>query len=287
MQVVEPLPEIPPMSWHPLRERLSDREGTLDQDLMNVGLSPHPRVVLAVEGESEEVHAPRVWKALGYPDAPELMRFLKLGGVDKNLQKVAALAAAPLIAGRKTEDTWELIKPPTCLMVAVDPEGRYFAPNKVDATRQSILNEIKSVLKAQGAKTTDKELDHLVKIRTWSESCYEFAHFTDDELADGIRVIHQTSNNLTRDELIASLAEVRARRGTKNEKTDIKAVWERWSYKPSKVDLARELWPVLQRKIDQLQAGENVTPPEIVEVVEQAYFTAQSWRYETFVLTAS
>jgi len=31
------------------------------------------------------------------PDAPELLRLLMLGGVDRDLEKVAALAAAPLI----------------------------------------------------------------------------------------------------------------------------------------------------------------------------------------------
>ena len=88
------------MAWHPLHERLSFRYHTLDEDLTSLGISPHPRVVLAVEGETEEVHAPRVWELLGYPDAPELMRLLKLGGVDRDLEKVAALAAAPLVSGR-------------------------------------------------------------------------------------------------------------------------------------------------------------------------------------------
>jgi hypothetical protein len=98
---VEPLPEINSrLGWHPLHERLSFRRDTLDQNLMHLKISPHPRVVLAVEGDSEEVHAPKIWKALEYPDAPELIRVLNLGGTDRDMQKVAALAAAPLV-GRK------------------------------------------------------------------------------------------------------------------------------------------------------------------------------------------
>ena len=93
----EPLPDIPSVAWHPLHERLSYRDRTLDEDLTYLGISPHPRVVLAVEGATEEVHAPLVWNALDYPDAPELMRLLRLGGVDRDLEKVAALAAAPLV----------------------------------------------------------------------------------------------------------------------------------------------------------------------------------------------
>jgi len=56
------------MNWHPLCDRLSTRDQTLDEDLMDLGLSPHPRVVLAVEGETEEVHVPLV----GHSDIPTL-----------------------------------------------------------------------------------------------------------------------------------------------------------------------------------------------------------------------
>jgi hypothetical protein len=109
----EPLPDIPRNGWHPLHERLSYRGQTLDEDLMHLGISPHPRVVLAVEGESEQAHVPQIWKELDYPDAPELLRLLMLGGVDRDLEKVAALAAAPLV-GQKApsqKPAWLLIKP--------------------------------------------------------------------------------------------------------------------------------------------------------------------------------
>lgn len=284
---VPPLPEPSGWGFHPLRERISHRDSTLDEDLISLGVSPHPRVVLAVEGESEEVHVPRIWAELGYRDAPELMRVLRLDGVDRDLQKVAALAAAPLVTGLQGDNHWGLRKPPTCLMVAVDPEGIYFAPNKVDKTRANILSEIRNVLKAQGAKTTDEELGQLVRIHTWSEaSCYEFAHFDDVEIAEALIAVDTGINGLSREELVARVAEIRGRYGTKNEKRDIKYVWERWNRKPSKVDLARELWPALQRKIQQCRAGENTSVPEIVSVVEQAHATAQHWRYPTFVLSA-
>ena len=102
----EPLPEVPPTSSHHLRYRLSHRDRTLDEDLAYLGISPHPRVVLAVEGETEEIHVPLVWKKLEYPDAPELMRLLRLGGVDRDLERVAALAAAPLISGEGPRAEW-------------------------------------------------------------------------------------------------------------------------------------------------------------------------------------
>ncbi len=76
-----------------------------------------------------------------------------------------------------------------------------------------------------------EEIDHLVEIRTWEQACYEFAHFSDEELADGIMAVHTTVNGLTRDELITSLAYSRGRG------KDIKEVWSRWEYKVSKVKL--------------------------------------------------
>lgn len=279
----EPLPKppLPGELWHPVVERLSYRKDTLDQNLMELGISPHPRVVLVVEGDTEQVHVPLVWKTLDYPDAPELMRILKLGGVDVGLEKVAAVTAAPLVGPEiGAPEGWSLIKPPTRLLVAVDPEGRQFGdPQRVARTLSKITQEIKDVLRAQGVTDADpKELDELVKIHTWSASCYEFAHFTDEELADGIMTVHSTINEWTREQLIERIASERARR------KDIKEVWSLWNYKPSKVDLARALWPTLERKIQQRLMDTKAPTPEIAEVVFEAYITAQQWRYNPMSL---
>src|SRR5258708_23194249 len=83
----ERLPVIPPNAPHPLHERLSYRRQTLDQDLVGLGVSPHPRVVLVVEGETEEYTAPRVWRALQPPHAPQLMRIITFrGGTERIVQ---------------------------------------------------------------------------------------------------------------------------------------------------------------------------------------------------------
>jgi hypothetical protein len=290
----EPLPDLSGnLGWHPLHERLSYRDNTLDENLVHLGISPHPRVVLAVEGETEQIHVPLVWKALGCPDAPELMRLLKLGGVDKDLEKVAALAAAPLVGEKVPGSTaWSLIKPPTRLFIAVDPEGK-FAPNKIDKTRRDILNEIKAVVKAQGVRTANPaELEELVEVRTWSESCYEFAHFTNEELADGIEDVHHGRSGWSRDELVDALAFWRDR------EQDIKRVWEsgrwdeqqhkptgKWAYEVPKPELAEALWPTLEAKIDRCRTDAAAPVPPIVAVVLDAYHLAQRWRYHSFVLS--
>ncbi len=270
------------ISWHPLCDRLSCRDQTLDQDLMDLGLSPHPRVVLAVEGQTEEVHVPLVWKALGYPDAPELVRVLRLGGVDRDLEKVAALAAAPLIRTRLPgHDAWQLAKPPTRLLVAVDPEGRHFETDqKIAKTRAKLLAEIQSVLKAQGVDRPNREeLDELIEIKTWSQRCYEFSHFEDAELLDAIFAVDSGRNRRNRAQLLQAIVATRATG------KDIKEVWSQWTPKPSKVELALALWPRLEAKIEACKVDEAIPLPEIVEVVQGAYALAQRWRYLSFVLS--
>jgi hypothetical protein len=200
----------------------------------------------------------------------------------------------PILAGlsRARRESWSLIKPPTRLFIAVDPEGK-FAPGRVDETRTAILDEIKAVLAAQGVtRANPAELDELVEIRTWSESCYEFAHFTDDELADGIMAVHHTIDGWTRDQLVGALAFWRDRG------TDIKRVWlsgrwdeqrqrpsGRWQYEVKKTDLAVALWPVLATKIQRRQRDAEAPTPPLASVIYEAYLIAQRWRYLSFVLS--
>ena len=71
--------------------------------------------------------------------------------------------------------------------MAVDPEGQFETPEKVARVRLKIIGEIAAALKAQGVNNPKaSELDELVSIRTWSGPCYEFSHFSDEELADGM-----------------------------------------------------------------------------------------------------
>lgn len=291
---VEPLPDLSNATgWHPLHERLSNHPETLDDDLVRLGISPHPRVVLALEGETEAYHAPLVWQALGFSEAPELMRLLKLGGTNHDLTKVAAVTAAPLVGGKVLPNEWKLIKPYTRLFVAVDPDRPFTTPERVAEEKAKILNEIRDVLKAQGVtRPKPEELDELVEIRTWDAPCYEFAHFTDEELANGIIEAHPTIDGWTKDELVEALAYWRAK------KKDIKRVWEsgrwieksgsmtgKWTPEPSKVKLAEALWPTLLKKIQLCVAAEGAPVPPIAAVINDAYHVAQQWRYLSFILT--
>jgi hypothetical protein len=106
--------------------------------------------------------------------------------------------------------------------MAVDPDKPFNTPENIEKERTKLLDEIKDVLKTQGVERPNPdELEHLVEIRVWNAPCYEFAHFTDEELADGITAAHETINGWTRDELIAALNH------WCGEDKDIKLVWYR------------------------------------------------------------
>ena len=263
---------------------------------MSLGLSPHPRVVLAVEGDTEMAHVPLIWKVLDYPDAPELLRLLNLRGVDQNIEKVATLAVTPLVGERLPGQRpgWRLIKPPTRLVVAVDPEGAQFgSPDAVAKTRRKIMRDVLASLKDQGVTNPNPaELDELIDIRTWPARCYEFAHFDDEELAEAIMAVHHTINGWSKEELLGALDYWR-KRGE-----DIKQVWERgrwdeqqrrpidpWVHEVSKPDLAKALWPTLQAKIDRCRVDPEAPVPPIVTVAQDAYHVAQRWRYPSFALS--
>ncbi len=91
---------------------------------------------------------------------------------------------------------------------------------------------------------------YLIEIRIWDAPCYEFAHFTNEELADGIIEVHQTIDGWRQDQLVEALGYWRGK------KQDIKRVWTsgrwdeqsskaigKWDYEVSKVQLAQALWP--------------------------------------------
>ncbi|MFI7509060.1 hypothetical protein ACIBSS_19755 [Micromonospora aurantiaca] len=275
-----PLPTIPPFEPDPLRERLSARRQSLDEDLQSLGLSPHPRVVLIIEGETEEELFPLARGLSGLSDAPELVRFLTLRGIKGDLTKVAALAATPLV-GERHGDTWSLIKPPTILLIAVDPEESYSNPVGIANERGKIIKEVARVLAAQGVTVHPDDLEELVHVRTWDERCFEFAHFDNDELADAVIRLAPTINGLTREDLIKDIEKKRV--GWLN----IDKVWEKWKTQPSKRALGRELWPVLAAKIDDRRTDHSAPMPPIVDVLIEADHLARRWQYRSPVLRAA
>ena len=275
-----PLPDLPGMVWHPLHDRISaGRDEELDTLLAHLGVSPHPGVLVVVEGETEERMVQRVFDHLDLRRTPDLVRVLCMRGADRQLPLVAAAAVAPLL-GERHGDSYDMIRPPTRLMITVDQDSNWDTAAKIARQRRNIIAEINKVVAAQGgASLSPNDLETLVVVHQWRGRCFEYAHFTDDELADAMVRIHPTCGGLNRSDLIARIAATRAGGG------DIKKVWNSaWIPRPSKLDLADALWPTLQAKIDYGRFGESEEIPQVAEVVHDAYLLAQQSTYGTYVI---
>ncbi len=232
------------------------RRSTLDEALQEVGLSPHPGVLLVVEGATELLFVERVLLELGMHNDPSIIHVVDMGGDAKKVELVAA-AFAPIVS-RQLGDSWELVRPPTRLVVATDPPtGR--RPKK---SRQQVLRDAMSkVVRAQTGADLHVDAAHmLVEVVEWSGSCFELAHFEDEEIADAIVDVNP---DLKRHVNSTRVAEVRAMG-----QTDIRKVWSGTGFSVRKTDLAHALWPVMQKKLS-ARPLEHV--PDVVDVVSAAW----------------
>ena len=211
--------------------------------------------------------SPRTWCASSASAAP-------IG----SLPLVAALAIAPLL-GERRHDGYDMVRPPTRLLLVVDPDAHWSTDAKVETQRRKIMTEIQKVVAVQGDPLSVDDLDSLVVVRRWPASCFEFAHFSDEEIATAITTIHPTCGGLSLPDLIARVAE------TRMQGADVKRVWDnKWQPKPTKLDLANTLWPTLRQKIDDAASSDAAPMPPVADVVREAYALAQKATYGTYVI---
>ncbi len=76
-------------------ERRLKPKGGLDNLLTRFGLSPHPDVVLVLEGATEMLLVPRVMRLLGVTVSDDYIRVQDAEGVATNLSSLVAYAIAP------------------------------------------------------------------------------------------------------------------------------------------------------------------------------------------------
>jgi len=102
----EPLPDLPWRLWHPLFDRISDRGGRdLDGELVHLGVSPHPGVVLVIEGETEDCLIPRIFDHLGLRRTPDLIHVLCLSGLRQATSARGRSHSRTIIGSRRATAT--------------------------------------------------------------------------------------------------------------------------------------------------------------------------------------
>jgi hypothetical protein len=267
---LEALPTLKGSDWHsPLHDRIgptAEEADTLERALGTFGLSPHPRVLLLVEGETEFDHVPRMLAEFGLA-RPERVRVQICKGSKVNTQLIARYGTTPRL-GKKIHDTQLIDRTPTALILAMDAENKFETEVQRANERRKLQDAIREEVKLQGGEIGQEDLDYLVEVRVWGEDKYELANFTDDELVPALTQLARQQGSAAVDapdweaRLRAELAAARTAH------CDIKVPMGKMRVREDKLALARLLWPALLAKIEAELAADTVVTPVILLVLD-------------------
>ncbi|MGH3166456.1 MAG: hypothetical protein ACRDN0_11260, partial [Trebonia sp.] len=253
--------------YAPLSQQgLSARPESLDAVLTHLRVSPFPALVIGLEGATEYKLVPRVLETLGIRWDHNRIRIVDGGGTGSNLSLLARYAVEPVL-GRDLGDHVVLDRPLTRFLVMTDAENKYRTPADRRHQRKLLLNSLtKNVpqdLRPDYYVNTRR--GRIVDIVTWGRFPFEFAHFTDRELADAMLAIAAAPHPQGRPRLIQNLHMQR----TRDPEPNVEKVFWRGS-RLGKVPLAEALWPVLERKINvAIQRG--TSGPPVMRACVRAY----------------
>lgn len=246
--------------------RLKPRR-SLDAALTDFGLSPHPRVVVMVEGATELLLFPRVMQVLGIRTDEDFIAVQDAGGVGRDLAPIVAYLA-PRLGERQTDRYVELLRHPTRILIVLDAEGLAATKEQREARRQVWVNRLMETLprelRRDGsiAPVIREQLDLLVDVVTWNRAgeSFEFAHFTDGQIARAIDRLDPRPNKPSLEQLVSRVATFRAKGGNLGNLL----------FRTSKLDLADELWPLLERRLERARSGSDGRRIPIVRVLDRA-----------------
>ena len=259
-------PLEPASGFHkPHGDRLAVDFRERGETVMDFELSQRPLVVLALEGPTEITFAQALLKHFKVEEKSDLIQLVNLRSIDRDIRLLAHTAAVPRIDPNGYVGA-RVLHPLTALVVAVDPENKYATPALCAQRKAEMIDEIiQSVDQSVDLKALRSELEIIVQVRTWSRWTFEYEHFTDRELAQAVRRLVKGA--------APPLPELQAMIRTKREyQQNIEKVWARWTVKPAKPDIARELIPTMIRKVDR----GKVVP--LVEAINEAILLGQRTR---------
>jgi hypothetical protein len=251
----EPLPRPDPGPQVSRLERLTDRPRSLDAVLTDLHVSPHPSVVVGVEGATELKLVPRTAELLGVTVDPAWIQIEDFGGTKKDLSLLARYAARPLLGADRGKYV-VLDRPPTRFLVLTDAENKYETAADRREQRALLIDSIVKEVPVDLRGDLVHRSSRLVEILTWGQrKPFEFAHFTDRQLADALLACSSWTHPKGRTGLIASIHAQR----TKAREPSIDRAWRNSGV--SKVVLADALWPILERRIQDAIARGTKGPP--------------------------
>ena len=238
--------------------------GGLDRTLTEFGLSPHPRLILVVEGETELFIFPRLMDLFGIRRDRDYIAIESTQGVDKNIAALVAYAVAPQTERDEHDRYLRLNKPLTRLLAVMDAEKKLATAEGRKKRREAWIKRILDTLPpADRTPSVQESIERLVApVDTWNREgeSFEFAHFTDRELARAINKVDRRRNAPSLEKRIEIVGKIRARHG--NLKDTLGGT--------SKLRLAEALWPILKGKVERAERRKTERNIAIVRVLDQA-----------------
>ena len=182
-EVEEKVPGLPPApTMHLSMQRLAERGKSLDATLNELHVSPHPPLVIAIEGPTEWILIPRVMETLGMRMDPSWIRLVEFEGT-KDLSLLARYAAEPIL-GDDHGDFVLLDRPVTRFLVLTDAENKFKDRADRERQRRLLIDSITRRLPADLRPDLYLRSARIVEIMTWGPLPFEFAHFSNGRLAD-------------------------------------------------------------------------------------------------------
>jgi hypothetical protein len=268
---LDPLPDLTSSTFHDaLHDRVSPREAdapSLDRALAQFGLSPHPRVLLLLEGQTEIIQVTEILSELGL-NRPDRVRVQNCRSSSVNPQLISRYAIAPRLGPWRGKGHI-LDAPPTALVIAMDPENIWRDQARREQQRLQLQQAIREEVEWQGGVISQPELDVLVNIFVWGDDTYELANFTDDELVAAI-------TQLASEQALAAATSPtwetelrRALQAARREHCDFQRKVGPLRVREDKPRLARILLPTLVAKYQAERAAGTITTPvlQLVEMV--------------------
>lgn len=256
--------------------RLKPRGG-IDATLTEFGLSPHPSLLLVLEGDTELLLFPRVMELFGIRTDPEYISIQSAGGVGRDLTALVRYAIAPRVEPDQSGRFLRLDRPLTRILVVTDPEGPMkTAKQRRARQRDWILRLLLTLPREHRTLAVKDAIKQLVHTMSWGRRglSFEFAHFTDRQIALAIAEIQTPARRIPLAELTRRVGSVRGSNG------NLKTLLGR----TSKLYLADALWPTLEKKIQVAQRRATVDRIPIVRVLDRATALAREFPRHSLVV---
>jgi hypothetical protein len=261
------LPDPPPHAWTPQHERFNRPLENLDRILTEYGISPHPSLVIALEGRSEVILAEKTMSHLNIPKRRSYIELIDIGGNTKDYGLLAGYVATPELGKPIQSNLVRLDRPVTRFMVVTDPENKLRTQAGRDKKKREIVDSIFGRLPA-GYRTAQAraELESLVSVVTWTaDDSLEFAHFTNGQIASAIKALYRKNGRPVPILTAADVDVIRRRRG------NLKGLLKRLPGPVIRKDeMAEALWPALQAKLDRARAKDSLDAVPMGRILKQA-----------------